>query len=216
MKLFGAGFIVTPAEAAQTWSRQHAGPGAHIRLYRNGHDLTATPRNVMVIDLFGLTAEGVRRVFPPCTSGFTSTSNRNGTRTTGKATAKNGGFLRTNPELTSQLFQDYPATSPPSNLAASLLRLSRCPILPDNNFVNIALDDAYFLGVLSSRIHVTWALAAGSWLGVGNDPVYVKTACFEKFPFPAATDAQQARRPGHRRGAGRPSQAPGGPASGLT
>ena len=66
-------------------------------------------------------------------------------------------------------------------------------ILPDNKLVNIALDDAYFLGVLSSRIHVTWALAAGSHLGVGNDPVYVKTACFEKFPFPAATDAQQAR-----------------------
>ena len=34
-------------------------------------------------------------------------------------------------------------------------------ILPDNKLVNIALDDAYFLGVLSSRIHVVWALAAG-------------------------------------------------------
>ena len=50
-----------------------------------------------------------------------------------------------------------------------------------------------FLGVLSSRIHVTWALHAGGWLGVGNDPVYVKTTCFEKFPFPDATDAQKAR-----------------------
>ncbi len=66
-------------------------------------------------------------------------------------------------------------------------------ILPDNKLIAIALDDAYFLGVLSSRIHVTWALAAGGWLGVGNDSVYVKTACFEKFPFPAASDAQQAR-----------------------
>ena len=36
----------------------------HIRLYRNGRDLTATPRNVMVIDLFGLTAEEVRARFP--------------------------------------------------------------------------------------------------------------------------------------------------------
>ena len=65
-------------------------------------------------------------------------------------------------------------------------------ILPDNKLINIALDDAYFLGVLSSRIHVTWALATGSRLGVGNDPVYVKTACFETFPFPDATEAQQA------------------------
>ena len=36
----------------------------HIRLYRNGRDLTATPRDVMVIDLFGLTAEEVRSAFP--------------------------------------------------------------------------------------------------------------------------------------------------------
>jgi hypothetical protein len=30
-------------------------------------------------------------------------------------------------------------------------------------------------------------------LGVGNDPVYVKSRCFETFPFPAASSAQQAR-----------------------
>ncbi|MBK7781680.1 MAG: hypothetical protein IPJ58_13110 [Ardenticatenia bacterium] len=38
-------------------------------------------------------------------------------------------------------------------------------ILPDNKLVNIALDDAYFLGVLSSRIHVKWTLATGSTFG---------------------------------------------------
>jgi hypothetical protein len=55
------------------------------------------------------------------------------------------------------------------------------------------LDDAYTLGVLSSLPHVSWALAAGNRLGVGNDPVYVKTRCFETFPFPAATPEQQTR-----------------------
>jgi hypothetical protein len=66
-------------------------------------------------------------------------------------------------------------------------------IAPDNKLVCIALDDAYLLGVLSSRVHVTWALANRSWLGVGNDPVYAKSRCFEIFPFPAATPEQQAR-----------------------
>ena len=28
-------------------------------------------------------------------------------------------------------------------------------------------------------------MPAGGWLGVGNDPVYSKSTCFEKFPFPA-------------------------------
>ena len=30
-------------------------------------------------------------------------------------------------------------------------------------------------------------------MGVGNDPVYDKSRCFDPFPFPAATPAQQAR-----------------------
>ena len=66
-------------------------------------------------------------------------------------------------------------------------------ILPDQMLVCIALDDAYALGVLSSRVHVVWALAAGGRLGVGNDPRYNKTRCFEPFPFPVATPDQQAR-----------------------
>lgn len=66
-------------------------------------------------------------------------------------------------------------------------------IAPDNKLICIALDDAFPLGVLSSAVHVAWALAAGSNLGVGNDPVYVKTRCFETFPFPDATPGQQAR-----------------------
>ena len=57
-------------------------------------------------------------------------------------------------------------------------------VLPDNKLIAIALDDAMHLGVLSSQVHVDWSLALGSWLGVGNDPVYVKSRCFEPFPFP--------------------------------
>ena len=36
----------------------------HIREYRNGRDLMAAPRDVLVIDLFGLSAEG----YLPCVS----------------------------------------------------------------------------------------------------------------------------------------------------
>ena len=57
-------------------------------------------------------------------------------------------------------------------------------ILPDNKLVAIALSEAFHHGVLSSHVHGLWSLAAGSWLGVGNDPVYVKSRCFETFPFP--------------------------------
>ena len=59
--------------------------------------------------------------------------------------------------------------------------------------INIALEDAFFQGILSSLIHVTWSLAAGGRLGVGNDPRYNKTRCFDPFPFPTCTDEHRER-----------------------
>jgi len=56
--------------------------------------------------------------------------------------------------------------------------------------VCIASAEAWHLGVLASRFHVAWALAAGGTLE--DRPRYNKTLCFDPFPFPAATPAQQA------------------------
>ncbi|MGH6927567.1 MAG: class I SAM-dependent DNA methyltransferase, partial [Dongiaceae bacterium] len=55
------------------------------------------------------------------------------------------------------------------------------------------LDDAFFLGVLSSHFHVVWALRAGGWLGVGNDPRYSKSRVFDPFPFPDPPETLKAR-----------------------
>ena len=65
--------------------------------------------------------------------------------------------------------------------------------VPDHMLISLALDDAFFLGVLSSRIHVSWALAAGGRLGVGNDPRYNKSRCFDPFPFPDPPEDLKAR-----------------------
>lgn len=54
----------------------------------------------------------------------------------------------------------------------------------DSTTVMFAFADAPILGLLSSRTHVVWALAAGARLGVGNDARYTKGSCFETFPFP--------------------------------
>lgn len=66
-------------------------------------------------------------------------------------------------------------------------------MLPDNALITIALEDAGQFALLSSRIHVTWALAAGGRLGVGNDPRYNKSKCFDPFPFPDCTPEQTER-----------------------
>lgn len=66
--------------------------------------------------------------------------------------------------------------------------------LPDQKIRAIALQDAYYLGVLSSRIHVLWSDATGGRQGVGNDAVYNNTTCFESFPFPDVSDLVLASR----------------------
>jgi hypothetical protein len=65
-------------------------------------------------------------------------------------------------------------------------------VLPDNMLVAIASDDPFHLGVLSSKVHVTWALRTGGRQGVGNDPRYSKSRCFDPFPFPHASASGRA------------------------
>ncbi len=64
-------------------------------------------------------------------------------------------------------------------------------VVPDHTLINIATDDGYILGVLSGRIHCTWALAAGGTLE--DRPRYNPSLCFEPFPFPDCTSAQRSR-----------------------
>jgi hypothetical protein len=187
VKLHGAGFIVTPEEARKLGLGRVPGLDRHIREYRNGRDLTARARGVMVIDLFGLSGEEVRRSFPA---------------------AYQWVFDRVKPERDQNNRPSYRTNwwilgEPRANFRPALKGLRRyiatvetskhrffvfldASILPDNKLVNIASSDAYTLGVLSSRIHLLWAEAAGSLLE--DRPVYVKTTCFEPFPFPDAAE----------------------------
>lgn len=54
----------------------------------------------------------------------------------------------------------------------------------DDATVTIARDDGTAFGILHSRMHEIWSLRLGTYLGVGNDPRYTPTSCFETFPFP--------------------------------
>lgn len=57
--------------------------------------------------------------------------------------------------------------------------------IPENLCVAIARADDTTFGILHSRFHELWSLRMCTWLGVGNDPRYTPTTCFETFPFPA-------------------------------
>jgi hypothetical protein len=197
VKLHGSGFIVSPERAKQLGLGTVPGLERHIRLYRHGRDLTARPREVLVIDLFGLPEEHVRERFPAVYQHLLQTVRPERAAKIGKSkdmaeyAKKWWMFGKPRSELRPALtgLPRYIATV--ETTKHRVFQFLDEAILPDNMLVNIALDDAFFLGVLSSRIHVAWALAAGARLGVGNDPRYSKTRCFDPFPFPVATGAQR-------------------------
>jgi hypothetical protein len=65
----------------------------------------------------------------------------------------------------------------------------------DKNLSVFARADDTTFGILHSRFHELWSLRMCTWLGVGNDPRYTPTTCFETFPFPAGlTPADTAHR----------------------
>jgi hypothetical protein len=56
---------------------------------------------------------------------------------------------------------------------------------PDQALITVARADDLTLGLLHSRFHEIWSLRLGTSIGVGNDPRYTPTTCFETFAFPA-------------------------------
>ncbi len=192
--LFGAGFIVTAEEAMALGLGSSPGLERHIRRYRNGRDLTATPRDFMVIDLYGLTDEQVRNEYPAVYQWVFERVKPERDHNNRESRRRNWWiFGEPNPKLRGMLadLPRYIATVETSK--HRFFVFLDAEVTSDNKLVAIASSDAYELGVLSSRIHVTWALATGAHLGVGNDPVYVKTRCFETFAFPACTESQKQR-----------------------
>lgn len=185
VQLFGAGFIVTRAEAMQLGLGSVPGLEQHIREYRNGRDLTANPRDVMVIDLFGLSAGDVRQRFPAVYQWVLGKVKPERDQNNRATYRDNWWFFGEPRKVLRTQVKDltrYIATV--ETTKHRVFQFLSDKVMPDNKLVVIALSDADQLGVLSSKIHTAWALSAGSWLGVGNDPVYVKTRCFETFPFP--------------------------------
>ncbi|MDD2846718.1 MAG: hypothetical protein PHT57_17405, partial [Rhodoferax sp.] len=184
VKLHGAGFIVTNAEAEALGSGQVPGLEKHIRTYRNGRDLTDTPRGVKVIDTFGLNAEQLRSQFPAVYQWLLE-------RVKPERDQNNRATYRDNWWIHGEPRKDLrPALANLPRYIATVetakhrtFQFLDASILPDNMLIAIASNDASHLGVLSSRVHECWALAQGGTLE--DRPRYNKSRCFETFPFPA-------------------------------
>jgi hypothetical protein len=189
--LGGRGFVLLPEEAEQF---RQLGPECARLIYPlfNGDDIVGKRRNVQVIDAYGLSENQLLRDAPALWQRLHErVYPERQTNRDPKLRANWWLFRRSNELIRTATAGLTRFIVTPETAKHRLFTFIDAGSRPEHKLICIASDDGHKLGVLSSRLHVTWALAAGGRLGVGNDPVYSKTRCFEPFPFPATTDEQK-------------------------
>lgn len=182
--LVGQGFIVSPED-------KNIFEADCLRIYMNGRDLVRKSRGCFVIDFFGLSKEEAMQRFPAAYQRVLDTVKPSRDQVNRAAHREEWWlFGEKRPAMRKALsgLSRYIGTTETAKHRTFMFIDGA--VLPDQKIRVVASDDAYILGVLSSFTHVQWSLAAGGWMGVGNDPVYNNTRCFEPFPFPAASDEQ--------------------------
>ena len=191
VKLHGAGFIVPGSDAKHLGLGTREGLEKHLRPYRNGRDLLGNSRNVMVIDLLGVNERDARQRFPEVYDHVLRTvkPERDANR---RSTYRDNWWIFGEPrrELRPALagLTRYIATVETSK--HRIFQFLDAEILPDNRLIVVSSASSFVLGVLSSSVHVWWALASGGTLE--DRPVYTKNKVFDPFPFPDPTPEQRA------------------------
>lgn len=189
-ELGNSGFIVTNEET-QNLIPKHSKPYSSkvIRPYRNGRDLTQSPRHVNAIDLHGLDLETVRQNYGTIYQWLLERVKPEREQNRDRRLRENWWLHRRSRGDLRNMLNGLPRYIATVETAKHrLFTFLDADILPDNKLINIALQDAHSFGIISSRVHIKWSLATGSTLE--DRPVYPKTQCFETFPFPDLTDEQ--------------------------
>lgn len=193
VKLHGSGFIVSPAEARALGLGSISGIEKHIRPYRHGRDLAAIPRGVLVIDLYSLTETEVRNRFSALYQHVLDTVKPERDQNNRDSYKRNWwihGEARKDLRPALQGLDRFIATVVTAK--HRFFAFMEGAILPDDALNVICLGSAEFLSVLSSATHRVWVAANASSIGMFKGDVrYLKTKCFDPFPFPDPTDAQK-------------------------
>jgi hypothetical protein len=193
VQTIGEGFVV-PKEKAEEWILADRKNGRFLRPFLNGKDLTSSPREVWVIDFFGISQDEALRSSPALYQHLLVTVKPERDQSNRESYRKNWWILgEPQPMLRKMTAGLRRYIVSPVTAKHRFFLFLNAEVLPDQALNVFAFDEAFFLGVLSSRIHVVYALAAGGRLGVGNDPRYNNSRCFDPFPFPLCGNAEKER-----------------------
>ncbi|WP_338720337.1 DNA methyltransferase [Devosia sp. XK-2] len=193
MMLAGQGFVLDKATAEHLVATDGHPAGKYIKPFVNGGELVRGGRGRYVIDFFGSEPERLRLEVPATYQYVLETVKPERDANRDRAFRERWWlFGRQRPEIRAFRAGIRRFIGTTETAKHRLFQFLEASTTPDHMVVAIGSDDAFHLGALSSRIHVTWALRAGGWLGVGNDPRYSKSRCFDPFPFPDPDGVQKA------------------------
>jgi hypothetical protein len=186
--LHGSGFLLEPNEAAKI----RLGGASVVKRFLSGRDVMQDPRERYVIDFSGLDELTARDRNPYAYQHIFAHVKPERDQNKRKSIRElwwRFGWERPLVRAALTNLPRYIATVETSKHRVFVFVQDE--MLPEHRLIVFALDDAIWLGAMSSAIHQTWALSAGGTLE--DRPVYNKSRCFDPFPFPAATDEQQSR-----------------------
>ena len=180
------------AERMLTAPNPHGRPNSDVvKRWMNGRDLNQTPRDMWIID-FGVDMPEAEAAlyeapFEYVASHVKPVRDKNRDNRLRQIWWLHGAAA---PKMRQAIegLERYIATSNVSK--HRIFAFIDGDVLPDATLIVFARDDDYTFGVLSSRIHTTWALSIGTQLEAR--PRYTPTTCFQTFPFPYPTDEQRA------------------------
>jgi hypothetical protein len=191
--LVGEGFRLTPAEVESLGHDLSSLPEV-LRPYVIGRDLTQVRQSRFVIDFYGLAEDQAREQYPRLFQWILDRVKPMRDQVKRKNHRLNWWiFGEARPGMRRALagLSRFIATVETSKYKPFVFLSSKT--CPDHKLYVIASDDAWVLGLFSSRAHSVWALEAGGRLGVGNDPTWTNSTCFLPFPFPGAADTQKSQ-----------------------
>lgn len=189
MNLVGEGFRLTPEEVvALGFDLENLPP--IIRPYLNAREFMQKREGRYVIDAFGFTAEELRERYPTAYQWLYDHVKPERDQNRDSQRRRDWWlFGRSNRDLRKASVGLARFIATPETSKHRVFQFFSSVVCPDHKLYAIASDDPFFLGVLSSRVHVAWSLRTGGRLGVGNDPTYNNTRCFLAYPFPEATSS---------------------------
>jgi len=185
---YGRGFWITSEERKRLVGT-NAQCNRFLHRYVNGRDLAGRSRGVFSIDLFGQSLDAAEAIVPELTQHLRDHVKPERDNNAREVRRKNWWLYG---EPSSRMrealggLDRYIATTETAKHRFFLF-LDR-GVQPDQKVRVIAISDSGVLAVLSSKIHVLFATVRGNRQGVGNDPVYTHSTCFDPFPFPDLTD----------------------------